>query len=83
MSLQVRIGVLFVAEKRLQRLCVGLLRLFCCDCLPADPPSAWIARTVTDRKRTEYCLSTGFGDSVKIRNNRPLLWLAFAISQRA
>ena len=62
---------------------VGLLQLFCCGCPCADSPSAQIAWTVTARKPTEYCLSMRYGDPVRNRNNRPLLCLAFAISQRA
>ena len=55
MGLQVRILWFFVAEKRLQRLFIGLLQFFCCDRLCVDSPSALIALTVTARKPTEYC----------------------------
>ena len=58
MGLQVRTGVNFVAEKRLQRPNVGLLQLFCCDRLSRSfPLGLLIALTVTARKPTEYCLS--------------------------
>ena len=38
MDLQVRVLWFFVAEKRLQRLFVGLLQLFCCDRPCVDSP---------------------------------------------
>ena len=38
MGLQVRTGVIFVAEKRLQRPNVGLLQLFCCGRLCGSSP---------------------------------------------
>ena len=76
MDLQVRILWFFVAEKRLQRLFLGLLQLFCCGRLCGLPPDPLIALTVTVRNATEYCLSTGTGDPVRNRNNRPLLCLA-------
>ena len=47
------------------------------------PRDLLIAGTVTAREPIEYCLSVRYGDPVRIRNNRPLLYLAFAISQRA
>ena len=83
MGLQVRTGVIFVAEKRLQRLFAELLQPFCCDRLCASPPGAPIAPAVIARSAIEYCLLMPTGDPVRIRNNRPLLCLAFAISQRA
>ena len=41
------------------------------------------AQTAAVRKPTEYCLSMRPGDPVRNRNNRPLLCLASAISQKA
>ena len=54
---------------------------FCYDRRRAPPCT--IAPAVIARKPTEYCLSIPFGDPVGNRNNRPLLCLALAISQRA
>ena len=76
-------SVVFCCGKSAAVTLLGLLQLFCCDCLGGFPLDLLIALTVTDRKPTEYCLLTGIGDSVRTRNNRPLLCLAFAISQRA
>ena len=47
MGLQVRTGVIFVAEKRLQRLVLGLLQLLLL--LPGCTPFAPIAQTMTTR----------------------------------
>ena len=48
-------SVIFVAEKRLQRLISGLLQFFCCDRLCRSLPlGLQIALTVTARKPTEY-----------------------------
>ena len=75
MGLQVRTGVIFVAENRLQRPFAGLLQLFALSaCFPLqDCPESAI------RDPTEYCLWIPYGDPVRIRNNRPLL----CFSQRA
>ena len=76
MGLQVRTGVIFVAEKRLQRPNVGLLQFFVVAVCAGLPPDLLIALAVTTRKPTEYCLSMRYGDPVRNRNNRPLLCLA-------
>ena len=61
----------------------GLLQLFCCDCLRGSPPWSADCSGGHSPQPTEYCLSMRYGDPVKIRNNRPLLCLASAISQKA
>ena len=73
--------VIFCCGKRLQR-SFGAAAVFCCDdccdtSLVTDCPA------VTVRTPSEYCVLVLQGDPVRVRNNRPLLCLAFAISQRA
>ena len=81
MGLQVRSLWFFVAEKRLQR-SFGTAAVFCCDgCCDASLVTDCPAVTV--RTPSEYCVLILQGDPVRVRNNRPLLCLAVAISQRA
>ena len=69
MGLQVRTGVIFVAENGCSDSFCRVAAAFCVFGLlpPQDCPISMI------RKPTEYFLSAGYGKPVRIRHNRPLL----------